>query len=68
MLVVSRKLGETVRVADNVEITIVAIVGNRVRLGITAPRQTAVVRSECLSGTDDLEFDFEAKEYRLLNG
>ena len=37
MLVLSRKPGEEIVVGDNIRLTVVAIRGNQVRLGITAP-------------------------------
>ena len=50
MLVLSRKLGESIRIGDNIEVTVVEVKGNRVRLGITADRSVSVVRSELLAG------------------
>lgn len=46
MLVLSRKYGETVRIGDDVSVTVVAIRGDKVRLGITAPLDTPVNRQE----------------------
>ena len=47
MLVLSRKVGERILVPRcQLEVTVVAIRGNRVRLGITAPAETAVYREE----------------------
>ncbi len=47
MLVLSRKLGERIVVPDiNLTLTVVAIEGNSVRLGITAPNQIGVYREE----------------------
>jgi carbon storage regulator len=46
MLVLSRKPGETLTVGRDITITVVEIKGNRVRLGIDAPRDVAVVRTE----------------------
>jgi carbon storage regulator len=46
MLVLSRKVGESVRVADNIELYIIAIDGQRVRVGIKAPKEVRIVRSE----------------------
>lgn len=46
MLVLSRKVGESVRVADNIELFIIAIDGQRVRVGIKAPKEVRIVRSE----------------------
>ena len=46
MLVLSRKVGEKVVIAGDICVTVVAVQGNRVRLGITAPASTRVDRSE----------------------
>lgn len=46
MLVLSRKVGESLRIADNVEITVVRIVGNHVRLGVTAPPAVPILRGD----------------------
>ena len=46
MLVLSRKPGETLQVGRDITITVVEIKGNRVRLGIDAPKDVAVVRTE----------------------
>jgi carbon storage regulator len=48
MLVLSRKHGETIRIGDNIEVTVLATTGNRVRLGIVAPRNVNIVRKELL--------------------
>ncbi|MHC4395869.1 MAG: carbon storage regulator CsrA [Planctomycetota bacterium] len=46
MLVLSRQKDESIMIGDEVEITIVDVRGNKVRLGITAPRSIAVHRRE----------------------
>lgn len=46
MLVLTRKPGEAIVIGDDVEIEIVAIGGGKVRVGITAPRETTVHRKE----------------------
>ncbi len=49
MLVLSRKANETIRIGDNVTITILKSKGNTVRLGIEAPRDVRVMRGEVLA-------------------
>jgi carbon storage regulator len=49
MLVLSRKLGERIVIADDIVVTIVGINGNGVRLGIEAPHQVPVLRTELIS-------------------
>ena len=46
MLVLSRQRDETIMIGDEVEVTIVDIRGDKVRLGISAPREVAVHRKE----------------------
>ena len=46
MLVLSRQKDESIMVGDNVEITIVDVRGDKVRLGISAPRSISVHRKE----------------------
>lgn len=46
MLVLSRKPGEALRVGDEVEITVVEVKGDMVRIGIEAPRNVQVWRKE----------------------
>jgi carbon storage regulator len=46
MLVLSRRVGEEIIINDNVRVTVVAVKGDRVRLGIVAPRDVTVDRSE----------------------
>jgi len=46
MLVLSRQKDESIMIGDNVEITIVDVRGDKVRLGISAPREIPVHRRE----------------------
>jgi carbon storage regulator len=46
MLVLSRKLGQTILINDDVQITVLSIRGSQVRIGITAPASMVVLREE----------------------
>lgn len=46
MLVLSRRLGETLVIGDNVKVSVLGISGNQVRLGIEAPKDVSVHREE----------------------
>lgn len=46
MLVLSRRLGETLMIGDDVTLTILGINGNQVRVGITAPKCIPIHREE----------------------
>ncbi len=63
MLVLSRKPGEKILIGDKVQITIVRIGPNTVRLGIDAPRDMNIVREElCLGGEAGQEIEIELEE------
>jgi carbon storage regulator len=46
MLVLSRTAGEEVLIGHNIRLIVLAIRGNRVRLGFTAPKETPILREE----------------------
>jgi carbon storage regulator len=46
MLILTRRVGETIIIADNVHVTVLGIKGNQVRIGIDAPKDTTVHREE----------------------
>jgi carbon storage regulator len=48
MLILTRRSGEAIDIGDDIEITVLEVSGEHVRLGITAPRSLAVVRKELL--------------------
>jgi carbon storage regulator len=46
MLVLTRRPGESVTIGDEIVVTVVAVSGNQVRVGITAPRSVQILREE----------------------
>ena len=46
MLILSRKAGESLKIGDDVTVTVLGIKGNQVRIAIDAPREVAVHREE----------------------
>jgi len=48
MLVISRKENQRIKIGDNIEIVIVSIDKNQVKIGIEAPRDVQILRSELL--------------------
>jgi carbon storage regulator len=46
MLILTRRVGETLMIGDEVTVTVLGVKGNQVRLGITAPKDVGVHREE----------------------
>ena len=46
MLILTRRVGETLMIGDNVTVTVLGIKGNQVRIGVDAPKDVAVHREE----------------------
>ncbi len=62
MLVLTRKLGESITIGDDVRITVMAVKGNQVKIGIEAPTETKVYREEIY--TSIVEANERANEHR----
>lgn len=76
MLVLSRKLNEKIKLGEDIEITIVAISGDSVRIGINAPRDLKILRNEiyeeiqrrnreAVAGEEDGQSLKRLKEFRI---
>ncbi len=59
MLILTRRPGEAIRIGDDVEVYVVAVNGNQVRLGIKAPRNVPVHREEIYVKISAQEADSE---------
>jgi len=46
MLILTRRVGETLCIGDEVQVTVLGVKGNQVRIGVTAPKEVAVHREE----------------------
>lgn len=53
MLVLSRKAGDTIKIADNIEVKILEVKGDTVRVGIEAPKSVDIVRGELIQSIKD---------------
>lgn len=59
MLVISRQPGDSLLIGDNIKITVLEVSGDRVKIGIDAPRSVTVLRSEVL---DTMRSNLEADQ------
>ena len=60
MLVLSRKVGERIQIGENITLVVSRVIGNRVTIGIEAPSDVRIVRSE-LAPREDLPAPAERK-------
>jgi carbon storage regulator len=50
MLVLTRKIGEQITIGESIQVTVIAIRGKRVRIGLAAPHQISIQRDDIASG------------------
>lgn len=66
MLILTRRVGEVLRIGEEISVTVLGVKGSQVRLGVTAPKAVAVHREEifnrivaerAVAGADDVPSD-----------
>jgi carbon storage regulator len=73
MLILTRRIGETVIIGGEVDVTVLGVKGNQVRLGVKAPRDVAVHREEiyeriCKEQQNGHDHDHEGPNGNAVNG
>ncbi|WP_136477027.1 carbon storage regulator CsrA [Pseudomonas sp. DG56-2] len=53
MLILTRRVGETIRISDDISVTVLGVKGSQVRIGVNAPEQVAVHREEIYQRIQD---------------
>lgn len=46
MLVLTRKVGETIQIGNDIEVTVLSVQGDQIKLGINAPKDVEILRKE----------------------
>ncbi|MCP4913672.1 MAG: carbon storage regulator CsrA [Oligoflexia bacterium] len=67
MLVLTRKLGESIAIDDHIKIVVVQIKGKQVRLGIKAPKETKIHREEVYQAIQDQNTEAAQSELSALS-
>ena len=59
MLVLSRKSNQSIMIGDEIEITVLSVAGEKVRIGIKAPREVPVYREEVYAEVNSLQTEVD---------
>ena len=67
MLVLTRKLGESIAIDDHIKIVVVQIKGKQVRLGIKAPKETKIHREEVYKAIQDQNIEASTSDFNAIH-
>jgi len=67
MLILTRKLGESIAIGDNIKITFLEMTGKQLRIGIEAPRTVSVHRAEVYQAIQEQNVQASASDGRIAD-
>ena len=62
MLILTRRVGETLMIGNDISVTVLGVKGNQVRIGVTAPKEVAVHREEIFQRIQTEDGEQEASD------
>lgn len=68
MLVLKRKVEESVTIADQIKVKVLAIIGESVNLGIEAPREIKIFRTDNIANKENGSGNQKGKKRRIVSG
>ncbi|MGI6578166.1 MAG: carbon storage regulator CsrA [Eubacteriales bacterium] len=66
MLILTRKLGQSLIIGDDIEVSIIDVSGDKVKIGINAPKDVKILRSELAETMEENKIAAESKTDRNL--